>query len=94
MSNELSLGSGQVYYPADAQDRDHESHRDKAASATSEVTSLEFSYARIIRDDTAEPATNVAENHNDVLQAANLYIRGVAERPLLQLRKRNLFTGL
>jgi hypothetical protein len=58
-----------------------ESH--KAAFATSEVTSesLECSYARIIRDewhyDTAEPTTNVAENHSllvtrsDVLQAAN-----------------------
>ncbi len=39
------------------------------------VTSLESSYARRIRDDTAEPTTNVAENHNDVLQAANLFIR-------------------
>ena len=51
----------------------------KAACATFEVTSLESSYARIIpsRDhDTAEPTTNVAENHNDVLQAANLFIRG------------------
>jgi hypothetical protein len=46
--------------------------------ATYEVTSLESSYARIIRDDTAEQTTNVAENHNDVLQAANfkLFIRG------------------
>ena len=42
----------------------HESH--KAASATSEVTSLESSYARIFRDDTAEPTTNVAEDHGDV----------------------------
>jgi hypothetical protein len=44
------------------------------------VTSLESSYARIIPDDTAEPTTNVAENHNDVasdvLQAAYLFIRG------------------
>jgi hypothetical protein len=66
----------------------------KAASATSEVTSLESSYARIIRDDTAEPTTKVAENHNDVLQAAYLFtgIRGVTDRPLLQLRKsRGLF---
>jgi hypothetical protein len=53
--------------------QDHESH--KAASATSQVTSLESSYARIIRDDTAEPTTNAAENHSDVLQAANLFIR-------------------
>ncbi len=30
----------------------------------------------IIRDDTAEPTTNVAENHNDVPQAASLLIRG------------------
>jgi hypothetical protein len=46
--------------------------------ATFEVTSLESSYARIIRVDTgtAEPTTNVAENHNDVLQTANLLIRG------------------
>jgi hypothetical protein len=48
--------------------------------ATSEVMSLESSYARIIREDTAEPTPNlnVAENHNDVLQAAtsNLLIRG------------------
>ena len=44
--------------------------------SASEVTSLESSYARIIREDTAEPTTNVAENHNDVLQAANLFIRG------------------
>jgi hypothetical protein len=53
---------------------------------TSEVTSLaslsesSLSYARIFRDDTAEPTTNVAEDHgsdSDVLQAANfnLYIR-------------------
>ena len=28
--------------------------------------SLESSYARIFRDDTAEPTTNVAEDHNDV----------------------------
>jgi hypothetical protein len=49
----------------------------KAASATSEVTSLEStssSYARIIRDDKAEPTTNVAENHSDVLQAAGLFV--------------------
>jgi hypothetical protein len=49
---------------------------DKAASATSEVTSLESNYARIVRDGTAEPTTTVAENHNDVPQAANLFIRG------------------
>jgi hypothetical protein len=49
----------------------------KAASASHlRVTSLEPSYARKIRDDTAEPTTNVAENHNDVLQTANLFIRG------------------
>jgi hypothetical protein len=47
-----------------------ESH--KAASATSEVTSLEYSYARIIRDDTAEPTTNVPKDHSDVPQAAGL----------------------
>ncbi len=35
--------------------------RAKAAFATSEVTSLESSYARIFRDDTAEPTTNVAK---------------------------------
>ena len=65
--------------------------------ATYEVTSLEFSYARIIRDDTAEPTTNVAENHNDVLQAAYLQVhKGVTERPLLLLlrKSRNLFTSL
>ena len=45
-----------------------------AAFATYEVTSLasESSYARIFRDDTAEPTTNVAEDHNDVPQAATL----------------------
>jgi hypothetical protein len=44
----------------------------KAASATSEVTLLESSYARIFRDDAAEPTTYAAEDHwhNDVLQAA------------------------
>ena len=63
--------------------------------ATSEVTSLESSYARIFRDDTAEPTTNVAEYHNDVLQAADLYVRGSPDQVLLQLRKsRNLFTSL
>jgi hypothetical protein len=45
------------------------------------VTSLESSYAKIIRDDTAEPTTNVAKNHNDVLQAANLFIRGSPRDP-------------
>ncbi len=49
-------------------------------NATSEVTSLESNYARIVRDDTAEqnaePPTTVAENHNDVPQTANLFIRG------------------
>jgi hypothetical protein len=59
--------SGQVpsYFSAEVQD--HESH--KAAFPTSEVTSLESSYAPQIRDDTAEPTTNAAdsENHNDVL---------------------------
>jgi hypothetical protein len=39
-------------------------------SPTSEVTSLESSNARIFRDDTAEATTNVAEDHNDVPQAA------------------------
>ena len=45
----------------------------------SNVTSLESSYARIFRDDTAEPTTNVAEDHNDVPQAADL-LRGVSKR--------------
>ncbi len=48
------------------------------------MTSLESSYARIIRDDTAELTTNVAETHSDVLQAAYLLIlilKGVTERP-------------
>jgi hypothetical protein len=54
------------------------SHKLKAAFATSEVTSLESNYARIIpsREDTADPTTNVAENQSDVLQAADLFIRG------------------
>ena len=60
--------SGQVYYSAEVQD--HEGP--KAEFTTSEVTSLESSYARIFRDDTAEPTTNVAEDHNDVLHAADL----------------------
>ena len=53
---------------------DHESHKALAASATSEVTSLESSYARIFRDDTAlaEPTTSVVEDHGDVPQAASL----------------------
>jgi hypothetical protein len=62
--------SGQVYYSAEVQD--HESR--KAAYATSEVTSLEStsSYARIFRDDTGEPTTNVTEDHNDLPQATDL----------------------
>jgi hypothetical protein len=48
--------SGQVHSSAEVQDH--------------EVTSLESSYARQIRDDAAEPATNVAdsENYSDVLR--------------------------
>jgi hypothetical protein len=71
---------------------------DKAAFATSEVTSLESNYARIVRDGTAEPTKTVAENHNDVPQAANLFIRG---SPRLgdhffncAHKSRNLFTSL
>jgi hypothetical protein len=75
--------------------QDHESH--KAAFATFEVTPLESSYARIFRDDTAEPTTNVAEDHNDVhARRKQLTCKGVTERPLalLQLRKsRNLFSS-
>ncbi len=84
--------SGQVRCPAEAQD--HESHR--AASATSEATSLESNYARIIRDGTAEPlaTTNVAENHSNCAASSQLVHKGITEGPLLQLRKsRNLFTG-
>ncbi len=44
---------------------------------------LESSYARNIRDVTAEPTTNVAADHSNVPQAAT----GATERPLLQLRK-------
>jgi hypothetical protein len=63
---------------------DDESHR--AASATSEVTSLQFNlrsnnsrWPRRRRVQQSQPqTTNVAENHNhdDVLQEANLFIRG------------------
>ena len=75
-SSYVSLRSGQVRFITNNSTRPKsrtmsESHNLKAAFATSEleVTSLESNYARIIRDDTAEPTTNVAENHNDVLQA-------------------------
>ena len=34
-----------------------------------------------MRDDTAEPITNVAENHSDVLQAASLFIRAKPDLP-------------
>ncbi len=50
-ASRASPGSGQVYHLAEVQD--HASHTSKAAYATSEVTSLESSYARIIRDDAA-----------------------------------------
>jgi hypothetical protein len=42
----------------------------ESESGPTEVTSLEYSYARRIRDDTAESTTNVAEDHSGVLQAA------------------------
>ncbi len=48
--------------------------------------------ATIIRDDTAEPNTNVAENHNDVLQAAFLFIRGSPDSTRLYLRGNTLAT--
>jgi hypothetical protein len=46
----------------------------KAAYSASEVTSLESSsgYARIFRDDAAEPSANVPEDHSDVPHAADL----------------------
>ncbi len=68
--------------------RDHESHEAASATVTSEVTSLESSYARIFRDDTAEPTTNVAKDHSDVPQANDSY--GFTERPVLQLRRAGL----
>jgi hypothetical protein len=54
---------------------------EETSLASLSESSLPVSYARIFRDDTAEPTTNVAEDHgsdSDVLQAANfnLYIRG------------------
>ena len=48
----------------------------KVASPTSEVTSLESSFARIFQMIQQSQSQNVAENHSDVLQAANLHIRG------------------
>ena len=66
------VGSGQVYHSSEVWD--HESH--KVASPTSEVTSLESSFARIFQMTQQGQSQNVAENHSDVLQAANLHIRG------------------
>jgi hypothetical protein len=92
------VGSGQVYYSAEVQDHHDEGHNLKAASATSEVTPLESNYAQIVRDDTAEPTTTVAENHSDVPQAAtsNLFIRGSPRDhfPNCTRAVLNLFTGL
>ncbi len=77
--------SGQVHYPADValQVEDHDSERAPQGSfcdllRNAALTPLESSYARMFRDDTAEPTTNAAEleleDHSDVLQAPNLYI--------------------
>ncbi len=57
-----------------------------------EVTSLESSYARIFRDDTAEPTTNVAEDHNDVphWQALAAAIQVQVERERHAIRRRDV----
>jgi hypothetical protein len=75
--------SGQVRFITRPKSRtmSSESRKPEAAFATSEVTSLESNYTRIVRDDAAEPTTNVAENHNDVLQAATLFIMIIRGSP-------------
>jgi hypothetical protein len=59
----MRFGRGQVHYSAEVED--HESH--KAAFAASEVTSLESSHARIIRDNTAGPTTNVPDSETTTM---------------------------